>query len=582
MGGNIHVRSPYHELVWQIAGQQGEGIDSTGDVLASALNGQGYYLYGYREFSSRIKGGHTQYRLRISHNPVGAISHKLHILIALDQQSFTTREHALVPEGLLITDEDLDIGNTRTRHNVVVAPLAKLAEEQGNRIVRNMVALGVSAAVMNMDPEVFSERLRDRFGKKGDAIVNLNIGAVKAGYHWAVDAGLSGRLPLKPGDGNSRLFMIGNHAAALGAVMGGCRFLAAYPITPATEIMEYLSRTLPDVGGVVVQTEDEIAAVTMAIGAAYAGARAITSTSGPGVSLMAEAIGLAGMTETPIVIVDAQRAGPSTGLPTKHEQSDLLSAILGTHGEIPKVVMTPNTVSECFYQTARAFNIAEKYQCPVIVLSDVALSLGKQTVEPFDVTKLKVFRGKLLDEPEETLEPGALFQRYAFTQSGLSPRTIPGTRDGIHKVTGLEHDETGMPTESPALRIAMMDKRLTKIPDMLPNSTHYQGPAQPDYLLVGYGSTFGAIDEARQMLEDEGFAVGHLQLKIVWPFPIAEMDFNMEGAKNIFIIENNATGQLQHLLNMFSPYDRKTMPIRKYDGRPFMPLEIYEQVRGGV
>ncbi len=575
-------RSEYLELVWQIGGQQGEGIDSTGDILASALNGQGYYLYGYREFSSRIKGGHTHYRLRISHTPVGAISHKLHLLIALDQETLQTREHALVSEGIIITDEDLDIGDTRKRHHVTVAPLSRLADEQGNRIVRNMVALGVSATIMDIDPAIFEERIRDRFKKKGPKIIDLNIGAIKAGARWAAQAGLAGKLPLKPGDGRSRLFMIGNHAAALGALMAGCRFLSAYPITPATEIMEYLCKHLPEMGGVVVQTEDEIAAITMAIGAAYAGARTMTSTSGPGVSLMTEAIGLSGMTETPVVIVDAQRSGPSTGLPTKHEQSDLLSAIFGTHGEIPKVVMTPISVAQCFYQTTRAFNLAERYQCPVIVLSDVALSLGKQTVDLFDLDRVKVDRGELLKDPGETLEPGALFQRYAFTQSGVSPRTIPGVVDGIHKMTGLEHDETGMPSENPALRTAMMDKRMTKVPDMLPNSTYYHGPAQPDYLLVGYGSTYGAIAEAKEMLEKDGLSVGHLQIKIVWPFPIAEMDFNMEGAKNIFIIENNATGQLQYLLNMHSPYDRKTIPIRKYDGRPFMPLEIYEKVRGDM
>ena len=577
---NNDIKGEFGEITWQIGGQQGEGIDSTGDILASTLNQLGYYLYGYREFSSRIKGGHTNYRLRISNNPIGAISHKLHLLIALDQESLSTQNHFLVPSSIIVSDENLNVNSTKVRHNVVKAPLTRLAEGLGNRVAKNMIALGISIAIMNLRLADFEDIIKQRFSKKGSEIVALNLAAIKNGFDWACQNELLGKLPLKAGDKKKRLFMIGNQAAALGAIMAGCRFLSAYPITPATEIMEYLGRQLPDIGGAAIQTEDEIAAINMALGAGYAGARAMTSTSGPGLSLMMETIGLSGMTETPVVIIDAQRGGPSTGLPTKHEQSDLLSAIFGTHGEVPKIVITPTSVSQCFYQTANAFNLAEKYQCPVIVLSDVALSLGKQTVEPFDAGKIKVDRGQMLFEVDPIPDENTFFQRYGYTASGVSPRPLPGTKNGVHFVTGLEHDEIGLPADDPALRTAMMDKRLNKIPDLLPGSTFYHGPDNPDYLLVGYGSTYGPIAEAREMLANDGLSVGHLHILIIWPFPIAELDYNMETTKNIFIVENNATGQLEGLLDMYSPYDRKTKPIRKYNGQPFVPFEIYEQIKG--
>jgi len=566
----------YEELIWQIGGQQGEGIDSAGDLLASTFNRLGYYLYGYREFSSRIKGGHTHYRLRISHKPVGALSHNLHLLLALDEESLKADDQALAPDGIVLADLHL-AQNTTTplQHRVVPAPISALAQEQGNKMVRNVVALGMSLAMMGIDLVQGQEAVQKRFGQKNEQMLTMNLNALAAGYRWADENGFNRRFALSPANGKSRLFMIGNQAAALGALMAGCRFVAAYPITPASEVMEYLARHLPGLGGMVVQTEDEIAAITMALGAAYAGARTLTATSGPGLSLMTEAIGLSGMTETPVVIIDAQRAGPSTGMPTKHEQSDLLSAIFGTHGEIPKIVMTPCSVEQYFDQTVRAFNLAEYYQCPVIVLSDVALSLSKQTVEPFRAAQVQINRGSLAIN-RAVLDEHELYGRYTFTEDGISPRTFPGMPDGIHQVTGLEHDQAGLPTENPAIRTAMMDKRMGKLPSLLSDSSFYSGPPEPDYLLVGYGSSYGPVAEARSMLELDGLKVGHLQLKIVWPFPVAEIEPYLNRAQKIYVVENNSTGQLQSLIDMYSPYDRKLTPIRKYDGRPFIPLEIYQ------
>jgi len=279
---NNDIKGEFGEITWQIGGQQGEGIDSTGDILASTLNQLGYYLYGYREFSSRIKGGHTNYRLRISDNPIGATSHKLHLLIALDQESLSTQNHFLVPSSIIVSDENLNVNSTKVRHNVVKAPLTRLAEGLGNRVAKNMIALGISIAIMNLRLADFEDIIKQRFSKKGSEIVTLNLAGIESGFDWACQNELLGKLPVKVGDKKKRLFMAGNQAAALGAIMAGCRFLSAYPITPATEIMEYLGRQLPDIGGAAIQTEDEIAAINMALGAGYAGARAMTSTSGPG------------------------------------------------------------------------------------------------------------------------------------------------------------------------------------------------------------------------------------------------------------------------------------------------------------
>ena len=281
-------------------------------------------------------------------------------------------------------------------------------------------------------------------------MIDNNLSAFYAGAQFIHDnaSHLLQRYSLPKTKAIKRMFVIGNEAIALGAIAAGAHFMTAYPITPASDIMEYMIKKLPAMGGAVIQTEDEIAACTMAIGANYAGARAFTATSGPGFSLMAEAMGLSAMTEIPLVVVNTQRGGPSTGLPTKNEQSDVMTAIYNTHGDTPKVVLTPSTVEEAFYDTVEAFNIAEEYQCPVIILTDLQLSLGKQTVEPLKYEKVKIRRGNLIqDTALPTINQGDYFKRFQVTGNGISPRVLPGTLNGMHFITGLEHDEIGKPAE---------------------------------------------------------------------------------------------------------------------------------------
>ncbi|GGE64906.1 2-oxoacid:acceptor oxidoreductase subunit alpha [Priestia taiwanensis] len=568
------------QLSWKVGGQQGEGIESTGEIFSVALNRLGYYLYGYRHFSSRIKGGHTNNKIRVSTTQVRAISDDLDILVAFDQETIDLNFHELRPGGVVIADEKFNPTIPEgTDVTLYVVPFTGIATDLGTSLMKNMVAVGASSAVLDLDISVFQSVVDEIFGRKGQQIVEKNMEAIKQGMlHIKELLKDESVMQLDKADGKKRMYMIGNDAIALGSLAGGARFMPAYPITPASEIMEYLIKKLPAVGGAVIQTEDEIAACTMAIGANYAGVRTLTASAGPGLSLMMEAIGLSGITETPLVIVDTQRGGPSTGLPTKQEQSDLMAMIYGTHGEIPKVVMAPSTVEEAFYDMVDAFNIAEEYQVPVIVLTDLQLSLGKQTVEPLQYDRIEIRRGKLdlnVEIPES--ENKEYFQRYEVTEDGVSPRVIPGMKNGIHHVTGVEHAETGKPSESPTNRKDQMDKRMRKLDNINFNTPVYKNAPHEDadILFVGFNSTRGAIEEAMVQFEEDGYKVNHAHVRLLHPFPSDEMKPLIEKAKHVIVLENNATGQLANIMKMNLGYVDKIKSLLKYDGNPFLPKQVY-------
>lgn len=572
-----------NQLSWKVGGQQGEGIESTGEIFSIALNRLGYYLYGYRHFSSRIKGGHTNNKIRVSTTEVRSISDDLDILVAFDQETIDVNYKELHENGVIIADAKFDPKKPEdTQAAMYAVPFTEMATELGTSLMKNMVAIGATSAILDLDIQVFEEVVQEIFGRKGQQVVDKNMEAIKAGYEYTKEQlGGAETMQLEKADGQKRMFMIGNDAIALGAVAAGCRFMAAYPITPASEIMEYLIKKLPALGGTVIQTEDEIAAVTMTIGANYGGVRAITASAGPGLSLKMEAIGLSGITETPLVIVDTQRGGPSTGLPTKQEQSDLMAMIYGTHGEIPKIVFAPSTVQEAFYDAAEAFNLAEEYQCPVIMLTDLQLSLGKQTVEPLEFDKVEIRRGKLATEALPEIDNKGYFKRYEVTEDGVSPRVIPGMKNGIHHVTGVEHDETGKPSESAANRIAQMDKRMRKISNLKFNTPiHKNAPhEEADLLIVGFNSTRGAIEEAMGRLEKDGLKVNHAHVRLVHPFPADEMMQLVQSAKKVAVIENNATGQLANIMKMNVGGHEKIHKILKYDGNPFLPQEVHTKCK---
>ena len=570
------------QVSWKIGGQQGEGIESAGELLAQGLARQGYHLYGYRVFSSRIRGGHTNYNLRVSSSPVASIADRINVLVALDQETIDICGQELAPDGLILADEKFSpVLPRETEAHLLTLPLTLLATESGNARTRNIVAIGITASLLGISPVVWEELLREEFQAKGETVLQANLAALQQGWKYAGKnrPDLQNMLQMPDGDGIHRPYIIGNEAISEGAIAGGARLMAAYPITPASEIMEAMVERLPKLGGTMIQTEDEIAACMMAIGANYAGVRAFTATSGPGLSLMTEAIGLAGMTETPLVVIDVQRGGPSTGLPTKHEQSDIMAAIYSTHGEAPKIVMAPDSIASAYQDTVEAFNLAEEFQCPVILLSDMQLSLGNQTVEPFSAGGIQWRRGNIkMASDLPPLLKNQYFKRYQVTPDGVSPRVVPGTKEGIHHVTGLEHDETGRPFEGVVNRIAQTDKRLRKIAnvaDRFSDPLRMDAPvAQPQLLVIGVGASNGAIAEAVAQLRREGITVNHVQVRLLQPFPAASLQDLVDRAEHIVVVEHNATAQLSSLIRQNLLGGRRIQSVCKYDGNPYCPEQI--------
>ncbi|MEN0354191.1 2-oxoacid:acceptor oxidoreductase subunit alpha [Staphylococcus aureus] len=571
------------QLSWKVGGQQGEGIESTGEIFATAMNRKGYYLYGYRHFSSRIKGGHTNNKIRVSTTPVHAISDDLDILIAFDQETIDVNHHEMREDSIILADAKAKPVKPEGCHaQLIELPFTATAKELGTALMKNMVAIGATSALMNLNTNTFEELITNMFSKKGDKVVEVNIQALNEGYQL-----MQSRLPeicgdfeLESTDALPHLYMIGNDAIGLGAIAAGSQFMAAYPITPASEVMEYMIANISKVNGAVIQTEDEIAAVTMAIGANYGGVRAFTASVGPGLSLMMEAIGLSGMTETPLVIINTQRGGPSTGLPTKQEQSDLMQMIYGTHGDIPKIVVAPTDAEDAFYLTMEAFNLAEQYQCPVIVLSDLQLSLGKQTVEKLDYNRIEIKRGEIIQSDIEREEDDkGYFKRYALTSNGVSPRPIPGVKGGIHHITGVEHNEEGKPSESASNRQQQMEKRMRKIEQLLiesPVEANLQHE-DADILYIGFISTKGAIQEGSNRLNQQGIKVNTIQIRQLHPFPTSVIQDAVNKAKKVVVVEHNYQGQLSSIIKMNVNIHDKIENYTKYDGTPFLPHEIEEK-----
>ncbi|MDT0706364.1 2-oxoacid:acceptor oxidoreductase subunit alpha [Staphylococcus haemolyticus] len=568
------------QISWKVGGQQGEGIESTGEIFATAMNRKGYYLYGYRHFSSRIKGGHTNNKIRVSTAPVYAISDDLDILVAFDQETIELNHHEMREDSIIIADAKAKPTKPeQCRAQLIELPFTSTAKELGTALMKNMVAVGATCAIMDLDTATFETLITNMFTKKGEKVVEMNIEALNQGYTLMKEQlnDLQGDFKLQTTEENPHLYMIGNDAIGLGAISAGSRFMAAYPITPASEIMEYMIANVPKVGGTVVQTEDEIAAANMAIGANYAGVRAFTASAGPGLSLMMEAIGLSGMTETPLVIINTQRGGPSTGLPTKQEQSDLMQIIYGTHGDIPKIVVAPTDAEDAFYLTIEAFNLAEEYQCPVIILSDLQLSLGKQTVERLDYNKIQIRRGELLQSDIEREEDDKqYFRRYALTGNGVSPRPIPGVKGGIHHVTGVEHNEEGKPSEAAENRRQQMEKRMRKTSNLLiekPVELDEQHE-EADILFIGFISSKGAIQEGAERLNAQGIKVNTMQIRQLHPMPKDVIQAAIDKASRVIVVEHNYQGQLSNILKMNTTIQDKLINQTKYDGTPFLPHEI--------
>jgi 2-oxoglutarate ferredoxin oxidoreductase subunit alpha len=572
-----------NDIEIMFGGQAGDGSLTTGDLIAGVFKRMGLEVYTYKDFPSRIRGGHTNYVIRAGEHPNYGMADFVDALIAFDTEAVEAHVSELRPGGFIVFDDSdgpLPEHLRRADVNYYQLPLAKIAKNEiGLELVRNTISLGVLSRLIGMDSAIVHADVAAVYKRKGEKVVDLNERALEAGekYVERYFAEWPSGYGLRAAPDGERLIMMGNDAIGYGALAAGCRFMAGYPITPATDVLEWMAKYLPRYGGVAVQAEDELAAINMVIGAAFTGVRSMTATSGPGQALMTEAIGLAGVLEIPIVVIECARTGPSTGMPTKTEQSNLNHLIFSGHGEIPRIVLSPGTVEDSFYLTAEAFNLAEIFQCPVFVLTEQALCQSKATLPRLDMTRVAIERGKLLTEPVVFGE----YKRFAFSQDGVSPRALPGLEGGMHLAAGSEHNEAGVITENTRNRARMMEKRMAKLEAaraVLPPPLLHGDPAA-DVAILGYGANRGPICEAQTRLANEGVATRFLELRTLWPFPEEEVRAFLHGARHAFVVENNFTGQLERLVRyVVGPLDH-VQRVLKYDGRPFRPIEIMEPVR---
>ncbi len=564
-------------------GQAGDGSLTTGDLIAAAFKRMGLELYTFKDFPSRIRGGHTNYVIRAGEKRHYGLADFVDAMVAFDLECVEKHIAEMRPGGFVIFDnssEKLSDAARRSDVHFYEVPLAKIAKEQlGLELVRNTVSMGVLAALVSMDPDIVRQLVTKQYERKGEKVVAQNVAAIEAGEQYVKDnfTRPSG-YDLRARPDGDRLLMMGNDGIGYGALVAGCRFMAGYPITPATDVLEWMAKHAPRYGGVVVQAEDELAAINMTIGAAYAGVRSMTATSGPGQALMTEGIGLAGVVETPIVVIECARAGPSTGMPTKTEQSNLNHIIFSGHGEIPKVVLAPGTVEESFYLTIAAFNLAERYQLPVFLLTEQALCQSKESIPRLELGAVKVDRGKLVRNGGVTFGE---YKRFAFSPDGVSPRTVPGVPGGMHLAPGSEHNDAGVITENANNRTRMMEKRMHKLDAMRPElpRANVLGDPNASLAFIGFGSTRGPITETQDRLAAEGIASRFMQLRTLWPFPEEEVRNFVHGAAHIFVVENNFTGQLERLIRYVTGPLKHMHPVRKYSGHPFRPIEIIDAVQ---
>jgi len=573
------------DLNWAIGGEAGDGIDSTGKIFAQALSRAGRHVFTSKDFASRIRGGYTAYKVRTSVDRVQSVVDRLDVLIALTERTVEENMDELHEGSVIIYDGERTMMSDFEAPEGMIGldvPLKRLAEEAGGAIVRNIVALGAACEVAEFPIENLDESLEKRFSNKGKAIVDTNKEAARLGQEYVqeeYDHEFGYELETTDDD---YVLLNGDEAIGMGAIAAGCRFYAGYPITPATDVMTYLTGRIDDFGGKVVQAEDELSAVNMALGAARAGARSMTATSGPGIDLMAETFGLVATSETPLVICDVMRSGPSTGMPTKQEQGDLNMALFGGHGEIPRFVVAPTTISECFWKTVEAFNLAEKYQTPVYILADLAMAVTERTFPPeaFDMDEVEIERGKVVDEEsiDEWQNDAGQFQPHAITDDGVSPRAFPGTSEGAHMSTGLEHDELGRRTEDTDMRVEQVDKRNRKVDTARERedwSPRAFGDPDSDNLVVSWGSNEGAMREAIDLLETEGVDVRFLSVPYLFPRPDLTAEF--ESADTVVVVECNATGQFADVLEHDTL--QRVERLNKYNGVRFKADELANDLK---
>lgn len=574
-----------------IGGENGQGIASTGNILARIFARRGLHLNAYNAYQSIIRGGHTFLTIRASERPVRNMGDKIDLLIPFNQDTMD-RHLKLMGAGSCVIYDGGEIKAGTPADGVQLCPMPMKELTRGNKLAANTAALGAALQLLAIESEPLETAIAQIFKKKGDAVVEQNTGIARAGYTYAAENFKP--LPFKvPGLGKRLAVITGNQAIAMGATAAGVKFYAAYPMSPATGVLTWMAAHARQLGIMVRQVEDEMGVINMVIGAAHCGCRSMCATSGGGFALMTEAVGMSGMIETPIVCVDVQRGGPATGIPTKTEQGDLWQALGAGQGDYPRIIVAPVSQLDLFKTIPELFNLVDKYQCPGLVISDLLISEGTTSVDPEELNfKVKIDRGETIflngngeaDNPFGGYNDNS-YLRYKNTESGISPRAVPGVPGHIYVAATDEHDEDGTLISdeftNPLKRRKMVEKRARKMQTVLSHIAPPKvfGPEETAVTLVGWGSTEGVIREAVEKLaNEEGIIANHLQIKWIVPFHSEEVTRILSKSSRVIVVENNYSGQFARYLRSETGIEADGF-IRKYDGEPFMPHHIVNAVK---
>jgi 2-oxoglutarate ferredoxin oxidoreductase subunit alpha len=566
-----------------IGGAAGQGVATPGDIFAKIFSRRGLHLNAYNAYQSIIRGGHTFLTIRTGPEKVTNMGDRLDLLIPLNQDAMNRHLGLLTDGSACIYNADT-IKPGAAAEGVALCPLpvSKLADITRNKVAQNTLAVGAGLSMMGIGFQALEQVLNEQFKKKGDAVVSENIGIARTGYDYANANFKPFAWPL-PMRENRYAVLSGNIAMAMGGAAAGVKFYCAYPMSPSTGVLHWMAGHARKAGIMVRQVEDEIGVVNMAIGAAHAGVRSMCATSGGGFALMSEGLGLSAMMETPVVVIDCQRAGPSTGVPTKTEQGDLWQMLGAAFGDYPRAIAAPLDIGDCFKIIPEIFNIADKFQCPGIVLCDLLLSEGRLSVDPKDLDFAPVVeRGELITAPGSNGD--GPYKRYKITESGISPRAVPGVPGYTHTAASDEHDEDGVLISdeftNPTKRRAMMEKRMRKVDGIaaaVPPPV-LSGPRDAQITLIGWGSTKGVIEEACEILTEQGIPANQLQIRWLVPLHGDAILEILKDARHTIIVENNYSGQFARYLRSETSFVPSGY-IRKYDGEPFMPHHIVEAVK---
>lgn len=571
-----------------VAGQGGDGSLTVISILTELLARRGYHLFMSRNVASRIKGGLAAAMLRGSVVRRGCRGDHYDLLVAFDQEAIDRSGSEVADGGVVIydaSDGPLDRSALAETVRVFEVPFGRFAVRDLSRdLFKNSLSFGVISRLLGLEQDEAEACLRHTLSRLPERLIALNLTAFQRGLDFADEIGLhrgAGAWQVDKVEREPQILITGNDALAFGFMAAGGRFYAGYPITPATEILEFLQKHLPARGGVALQAEDELAAVNMALGAAMTGTRSMVGSSSPGYSLMQEGIVHAGSAEIPLVIVDSQRAGPSTGMPTKPEQSDIDMMIYGGNGEFPRIVLAPGGPRDCFELSALATNLAQRLQCPIIIALDQAIAQDSRTVAFFDLEELEADPGARLSADD--LRARNTYGRYEVTDDGVSPWAVPGTPGGMNLITGNERNAWGLVSTDPKVRKTMADKRMRKVESIqheLPDGRRF-GTAGADVGVLGIGMQLGVMSEAVERLADQGIAVEGLQPRTLWPVHGETLDF-IASHSRVIVVEQNQEGQLRRLLMAAGADGAKLESARKYDGVPFRPAELVDQIIRGA